>query len=116
MTAATFSAPTDSPSSSRLATQLAEDKEHSPEEFVEILTHCSAVTACADYRMLQAIGMIYTDLDEGYNAMVDEALDCGRVDSIEELAARAITGARFAHASVRTGWSRRSPSSARHLR
>lgn len=93
MTAATFSAPTDSPSSSRLATQLAEDKEHSPEELVEILTHCSAVTACADYRMLQAIGMIYTDLDEGYNAMVDEALDCGRVDSIEELAARAITGA-----------------------
>ena len=92
MTAAASTIDTDT-GAARLALQLAADRAHSTAELVEILTHNAAVTACADYRNLQAAAAIYEDLDHTYMATVDEALGCGPVTSIEELAARALTAA-----------------------
>lgn len=59
--------------SSRLLRQLEEDADLSAGELVDVLAHCAAVSASADYRMLQAVSLIHEERAELYGAALADA-------------------------------------------
>ncbi|MGV9710142.1 DUF222 domain-containing protein [Gordonia sp. NPDC003424] len=65
--------------SSTLLDQLRDDEKHTAVELVEIIHHCVAVSASADYRMLQAASLIHDEREEDYVAAI--AADAGTAES-----------------------------------
>ncbi len=65
--------------SSPLLDQLRDDEKHTAVELVEIIHHCAAVAASADYRILQAANLIHDEREEDYLAAI--AADAGSGES-----------------------------------
>ncbi|WAC53723.1 HNH endonuclease signature motif containing protein [Gordonia sp. SL306] len=74
-----------------LLEQLRTDEDHCAAELIEVLHHCVAVSASADFRMLQAISLIHEEHEEDYLATVAAAVGSGEADP-QTVAATAMLG------------------------
>ena len=82
-------------SAALLVARLAEDGQHSATELVEVLHHCNAVRASADYRMVQAASLIHDEREQEYLARIAAGVGTGEVSTLaelEQLALRAAAG------------------------
>ena len=70
-----------------LVSQLAADEGHTAAELIEILAHCRAVHASADYRMLQAASLIHDEREEDHLCEI-AGVDSGEASSMADLADR----------------------------
>ncbi|MEE4022630.1 DUF222 domain-containing protein [Gordonia sp. PKS22-38] len=81
-------------SSAPALAQMADDEQHSATELVEVLHHCNAVRASADYRMLQAASLIHEEREQDH--LVRLAAELGEESTsladLERLAIRAAAG------------------------
>ncbi|MDL9944931.1 DUF222 domain-containing protein [Gordonia sp. ABSL11-1] len=83
-------------STAPLVARLAEDEQHSATELVEVLHHCNAVRASADYRMVQAASLIHDEREQEYLARIAAGVGTGEATTLaelEQLAQRAAAGA-----------------------
>ncbi|GAA3704268.1 HNH endonuclease signature motif containing protein [Gordonia hankookensis] len=64
-------------STGMLLEQLRADEDHRAAELIEVLHHCVAVSASADFRMLQAVSLIHDEYEEDYLATVAAAVGSG---------------------------------------
>lgn len=83
-------------STAPLVARLAEDEQHSATELVEVLHHCNAVRASADYRMIQAASLIHDEREQEYLARIAAGVGTGEATTLaelEQLAQRAAAGA-----------------------
>lgn len=83
-------APTTDPAGpDRVLRQLRDDEKFTANELVNVLIHCAAISASADYRTLQAAALIHDEYAEQYGAAVAEAVGDVRAESVEDLYRRA---------------------------
>ena len=76
----------DTPSGTdRVLDQLGMDATLGPTELVSILTHCAAVTASADYRLLQAAALLHEDYTLTHESRIAAALGDEPVPSVADL-------------------------------
>ncbi|WP_066911508.1 HNH endonuclease signature motif containing protein [Millisia brevis] len=78
----------------RVLDQLGMDTKLGPTELVSILTHCAAVTASADYRLLQAASLLFEDYTLTHETRVAAALGDEPAPSVAGLFVQACTAAR----------------------
>ncbi|MEE4024344.1 DUF222 domain-containing protein [Gordonia sp. PKS22-38] len=73
---------------------MGEDEQHSATELVEVLHHCNAVRAAADYRMLQAASLIHEEREQDHLVRLAAALgeESTSLADLERLAVRAAAG------------------------
>ncbi|MDY6808121.1 MAG: DUF222 domain-containing protein [Actinomycetota bacterium] len=81
-------------SSAPALAQMADDEQHSATELVEVLHHTNAVRASADYRMLQAAGLIHEEREQDHLVRLAAALGESETSlaNLERLALRAAAG------------------------
>ncbi|MFW0792938.1 DUF222 domain-containing protein [Gordonia sp. CPCC 205515] len=77
--------------STLLLDQLREDEQHTALELIEILHHCAAVCASADFRMLQAASLIHDEREEDYLAAIAADAETGQ-SSPAQVRATALRG------------------------
>lgn len=70
-----------------VVSQLSADEDHTATELIEILAHCRAVHASADYRMLQAASLIHDEREEDHLCEI-AGVDSGEASSLADLADR----------------------------
>ncbi|MGC4962804.1 DUF222 domain-containing protein [Gordonia sp. DT101] len=74
-----------------LLEQLRADQDHCAAELIEVLYHCAAVSASADFRMLQAISLIHEEHEEDYLTTAAAAVGSGEADP-QTISATAMLG------------------------
>ncbi|MCX2964110.1 DUF222 domain-containing protein [Gordonia aquimaris] len=81
-------------SSAPALAQMADDERHCATELVEVLHHCNAVRAAADYRMLQAVSLIHDEREQDHLVRLAAALgeQSTSLATLERLARRAAAG------------------------
>jgi hypothetical protein len=81
-------------SSAPALAQMADDERHCATELVEVLHHCNAVRAAADYRMLQAVSLIHDEREQDHLVRLAAALgeQSTSLATLERLAKRAAAG------------------------
>ncbi|MGK2378931.1 DUF222 domain-containing protein, partial [Gordonia tangerina] len=81
-------------SSAPALAQMADDEQHCATELVEVLHHCNAVRAAADYRMLQAVSLIHEEREQDHLVRLAASLgeQSTSLATLERLARRAAAG------------------------
>ena len=81
-------------SSAPVLAQMADDEQHCATELVEVLHHCNAVRAAADYRMLQAVSLIHEEREQDHLVRLAASLgeQSTSLATLERLARRAAAG------------------------
>lgn len=74
-----------------IAAQLGDDEELSKTDLIEVIAHCAATTATAQFRMLQAISLIHEEHEEDYGHDVGRHTT-GQADSAAAIAEHAARG------------------------